>query len=412
MVPCAASAGCSQLPELLTGTHREPGRGLEALGGLERRSSVLETLPTPRALGDDASPVGQVQRAEEVTPRGPRASAAAALLRAGLKPLGTPGLCCCAGHRRCHRRLRAPRGGAAREGRGEPEGGHRRFPGCGMEPRAAKAGEPEPAASPSFQARLWKNLQLGVGKGKGGGGCRTGGPERRTAATPTPSPPPPRATQDGLAGVGSTGSRWSGFKKRKQVLDRVFSSSQPNLCCSSPEALETIGAGKAEQGSTLRHRLREHLLPVAKGPATAAGPTGVTPPGGHSPDSVPSSSASSSLSSSPQPPARGNRVRDEGARRGGSGVHLCHQKSSSLPGTACLEQLLQPVPPPVEAARGPAEPQALLKDEERSQVSARSDHGTSCLRATSPASDCPSLKRVPACARMWETQQEKHFTPV
>ncbi|CAO2593145.1 Multiple C2 and transmembrane domain-containing protein 1 [Lemmus lemmus] len=236
-----------------------------------------------------------------------------------------------------------------------------------MEPQAATAGEPEPAASPSFQARLWKNLQLGVGKGKGGGGGRTGGPERRTAATPTPSPPPPRATQDALAGVGSTGSRWSGFKKRKQVLDRVFSSSQPNLCCSSPEALEPVGAGRAEQGSTLRRRLREHLLPVAKGSATAAGPTGVTPPGGNSPDSVPSSSASSSLSSSPQPPPRGNRVRDEGERRGGSGVHLCHQKSSSLPGTACLEQLLEPAPPPVEAARGPAELQALLKGGERSQ---------------------------------------------
>lgn len=371
---------------------------------------MLETLQAPRALGDCASPAGQVQLAEEVTPRGPRASAAAALLRAGLKPLETPGLCCCAGHGRCHRRLHSPRGGAAREDREEPGGGHRRFPGCGMEPRAARAGEPEPAASPSFQARLWKNLQLGVGKGKGGGGGRTGGPERRTAATPTPSPPPPRATQEALAGVGSTGSRWSGFKKRKQVLDRVFSSSQPNLCCSSPEALEPVGAGRAEQGSTLRRRLRELLLPVAKGPATAAGPTGVTPPGGHSPDSVPSSSASSSLSSSPQPPARGNRVRDEGTRRGDSGVHLCHQKSSSLPGTACLEQLLESVPPPVGAARGPSEPQALLKGEERSQVSARwRDHGIS-LRVTPPASDCPSLKRVPA--RLWETQQGKHFTPV
>ncbi|XP_051038732.1 multiple C2 and transmembrane domain-containing protein 1 isoform X1 [Phodopus roborovskii] len=234
-----------------------------------------------------------------------------------------------------------------------------------MEPRAAAAGEPEPASSPSFQARLWKNLQLGVGKGKGGGGGRTGGPERRTAATATPSPPPPRATQDALAVVGSTGSRWSGFKKRKQVLDRVFSSSQPNLCCSSPEPLEPGGAGRAEQGSALRRRIREHLLPVAKGPATAAGTAGVTPPGGRSPDSAPSS-ASSSLSSSPQPPPRRDRDRDEGARRRGSGVHLCHQKSSSLPGTACLEQLLEPAPPPVEPARGPAEPQALPKGEELS----------------------------------------------
>ncbi|XP_051028484.1 multiple C2 and transmembrane domain-containing protein 1 isoform X3 [Acomys russatus] len=233
-----------------------------------------------------------------------------------------------------------------------------------MEPRAAAAGEPEPASSPSFQARLWKNLQLGVGKGKGGGGGRTGGQERRTAATPTPSPPPPRATQDALAGVGSTGSRWSGFKKRKQVLDRVFSSSQPNLCCSSPEPLEPGGAGRAEQGSTLRRRIREHLLPVAKGSATAAGTAGVTPPGGRSPDSAPSSSASSSLSSSPQPPPRGDRVRDEGARRGGPGVHLCHQKSSSLPGTACLEQLLEPTPAPAEPARGPGETKSLQKGEE------------------------------------------------
>lgn len=229
-----------------------------------------------------------------------------------------------------------------------------------MEPRAAAAGEPERAVSPSFQARLWKNLQLGVGKGKGGGGGRVGGPERRTAATPTPSLSSPKTTQD----VGSTGSRWSGFKKRKQVLDRVFSSSQPNLCCSSPEPLEPGGAGKAEQGSTLRRRLREHLLPVAKGSFTAAGTAGVTPPGGRSPDSAPSSSASSSLSSSPQPPPRGDRVRDEGTRRGSPGAHLCHQKSSSLPGTACLEQLLEPAPPPAEPARGPGEPQSLQKGEE------------------------------------------------
>lgn len=372
-VQLAASAGCLKLPELLAGAEGEPGRGLEALGGLERRSSVLETLQEPRALGDGASPARQVQRAEAATPHGRRASATDALLRAGLKPLGTPGLCCCAGRRRRHRRLHAPGGAAAQKGGGEAGGGDRRCLGWRMEPRAAAAGEPEPAASPSFQARLWRNLQLGVGKGKGGGGGRTGAPERRTAATPTPSPPPPRATQDALAGVGSTGSRWSGFKKRKQVLDRVFSSSQPNLCCSSPEPLEPGGAGRAEQGSTLRRRIREHLLPVAKGPATAAGTAGVTPPGGRSPDSAPSSSASSSLSSSPQPPPRGDRVRDEGARRGGSGVHLCHQKSSSLPGTACLEQLLEPAPPPVEPARGPAEPQTLPKGEERgcSQVSAR-----------------------------------------
>ncbi|XP_049564385.1 multiple C2 and transmembrane domain-containing protein 1 isoform X13 [Orcinus orca] len=228
-----------------------------------------------------------------------------------------------------------------------------------MEPPAAAAGSPEPAAaSSSFQARLWKNLQLGVGKSKGGWGGRAGVPERRTADTPSPSPPPPGGRRDALAGLGGAGSRWSGFKKRKHVLDRVFSSSQPNLCCSSPEPLEPEGASRAEQGSTLRRRIREHLLPAGRGPVAAAGAAGVTPPGGRSPDSAcSSSSASSSLSSSPQPPPRGDRARDEGARRRGTAAHLCHQKSSSLPGTACLEQLLEPPPPPrAEPARSRAEP--------------------------------------------------------
>ncbi|XP_074138170.1 multiple C2 and transmembrane domain-containing protein 1 isoform X3 [Sminthopsis crassicaudata] len=225
-----------------------------------------------------------------------------------------------------------------------------------MEPRAAAEPEPPPAssASSSFQARLWKNLQLGGSKSKGGGGGRAGpgpGPENRTAGTPSPSPPPPGGKRDGLGG-----SRWSGFKKRKQVLDRVFSSSQPNLCCSSAEPLEPgSGGGGAEQGSALRRRIREHLLPAGKGSAAAAA-AGATPPGGRSPDSAPSSSASS-LSSSPQPPPRGERAGDEGSQRRGPGAHLSHQKSSSLPGTACLEQLLEPPPPPLPPPPQPAAPE-------------------------------------------------------
>ncbi|XP_055420993.1 multiple C2 and transmembrane domain-containing protein 1 isoform X6 [Bubalus kerabau] len=254
-----------------------------------------------------------------------------------------------------------------------------------MEPRAAAAGSPEPAAAAaaasSFQARLWKNLQLGVGKSKGGGGARAGGPERRTADTPSPSPPPPGGRRDAPAGLGGAGSRWSGFKKRKQVLDRVFSSSQPNLCCSSPEPLEPGGTGRAEPGSTLRRRIRGHLLPVGKGPgaAAAAAAAGATPPGGRSPDSAPSSSsASSSLSSSPQPPPRGDRARDEGARRRGTAAHLCHQKSSSLPGTACLEQLLEPPPPPrAEPAPSPAEPRTPEKGPERGSSGKINTAGTS-----------------------------------
>lgn len=246
-----------------------------------------------------------------------------------------------------------------------------------MEPQAAAAGSSEPAAAPSsFQARLWKNLQLGVAKSKGGGSSgRAGGQEQRTAATPSPSPPPPGGRREALAGAGGTGGRWIGFKKRKQVLDRVFSSSQPNLCCSSPEPLEPGGPARGEQGSTLRRRIREHLLPAGKGPAAVAGAGGATPPGGRSPDSAPSSSsASSSLSSSPQPPPRGNRAQDEGAQRRGAAAHLCHQKSSSLPGTASLEQLLEPPPPPAgaERAQSSREPWTLEQGGEcgGSQVSA------------------------------------------
>ncbi|KAM6329546.1 LOW QUALITY PROTEIN: multiple C2 and transmembrane domain-containing protein 1 [Alca torda] len=168
----------------------------------------------------------------------------------------------------------------------------------GKEPRAA-AGEPEPAVS--FQARLWKNLQLG-GKGRSGSGRAAA--ERRTA-----DPPAPPAA-GGKADL-PAGAKWSGFKRRRQVLDRVFSSSQPNLCCSAAEQLEPGG----ESGSALR-RLREHLLPQGKGP----------PPGRRE-------------------DAAGG---DEGARGGKEGrrpgAHLSHQKSSSLPSTACLEQLLQGSP--------------------------------------------------------------------
>lgn len=175
----------------------------------------------------------------------------------------------------------------------------------GKEPRVAaggKPGEPEPAVS--FQARLWKNLQLG-GKGRSGGG--SGGraaAERRTAGPPAP----PAASGKGVL---PPGAKWSGFKRRRQVLDRVFSSSQPNLCCSAAEPLEPGG----ESGSALR-RLREHLLPQGKGP----------PPGRR------------------EDPAAGDEGPKGGKEGRRPGAHLSHQKSSSLPSTACLEQLLQGSP--------------------------------------------------------------------
>ncbi|XP_067171455.1 multiple C2 and transmembrane domain-containing protein 1 [Apteryx mantelli] len=178
----------------------------------------------------------------------------------------------------------------------------------GKEPRAAaaeKPGEPEPAVS--FQARLWRNLQLG-GKGRSGGRAAA---ERRTAEPPAAALPPPGPGK----GDPTPGAKWGGFRRRKQVLDRVFSSSQPNLCCSAAEPLEPGG----ESGSALR-RLREHLLHQGKGP----------PPGRRE-------DAGGAAAAGDEGPQGRNEERRPGA-------HLSHQKSSSLPSTVCLEQLLQGSP--------------------------------------------------------------------
>ncbi|XP_066472237.1 multiple C2 and transmembrane domain-containing protein 1 [Tiliqua scincoides] len=213
-----------------------------------------------------------------------------------------------------------------------------------MEPGAAaagdKPGEPEPSPSPSsLQARLWRSLQLG-GRGKGSGRA---GAERRSAETSPTLPPraPGAHPQQGKQGellAGGGGAKWGGFRRRKHVLDRVFSSSQPNLCCSSAEPLEAVGT---EAGSALR-RLREHLLHH---------------PGRQRHDDPPAcSSAPSSQSSTPPPPAAPARAGGDGGSGAGAGAGgqplprrpgapLSHQKSSSLPGTACLEQLLQEASP-------------------------------------------------------------------
>ncbi|XP_048706903.2 multiple C2 and transmembrane domain-containing protein 1 isoform X5 [Caretta caretta] len=200
-----------------------------------------------------------------------------------------------------------------------------------MEPRAAagdKPSEPEPAAS--FQAWLWKSLQLGSKARSGRSGA-----ERRTAEPQPPAAPPAGSSK----GDPLPGARWSGFKRRKQVLDRVFSSSQPNLCCSSAEPLEPGG----EPASALR-RLREHLLHQGKGQQPPGRPAG------------------SPVSSSPLPPAAPARADKAGGEEGRRpAAHLTHQKSSSLPGTTCLEQLLQD------------EPSAARSEDEGAEGSARTN---------------------------------------
>ncbi|XP_077318508.1 multiple C2 and transmembrane domain-containing protein 1 isoform X1 [Lithobates pipiens] len=157
--------------------------------------------------------------------------------------------------------------------------------------------EPADTAGSSLQARLFRNLQLGRSR-------KGGKPERRSAGTPCPSPPPHRrkepaegpAMEEVVPGI----IRWSGIRRRKQALDRVFSSSQPNLCCSGADSLPSSApcsspgsiASTPDTGSTLR-RLRDHLLPS-------------------------------------------NRNKDGEPARG---QHLSHQKSSSLPGNESIDLL-------------------------------------------------------------------------
>ncbi|XP_056393870.1 multiple C2 and transmembrane domain-containing protein 1 isoform X3 [Hyla sarda] len=169
----------------------------------------------------------------------------------------------------------------------------------------------------SFQARLFKNLQLGRSrKGAGSEHHHKAGLERRSAGTPCPSPPAARRRdqENYMEEVVPGMIRWSGLKRRKQALDRVFSSSQPNLCCSGVESLPSSApcsspgsiANTPEPGSTLR-RLRDHLLPYSR----------TQGPGKEKDGDVPQAVT----------PGRGHQ--------------LSHQKSSSLPGTACIENLLQ-----------------------------------------------------------------------
>lgn len=206
-------------------------------------------------------------------------------------------------------------------------------PGAPPATGSSKAGEGE-----SFQSRLWRSLQLGS-KGRGSGKA---GAERRSADT-SPSLPRSRATEqparaDLLAG-GVGGARWGALRRRKHVLDRVFSSSQPNLCCSSAEPVEAVSA---EAGSALR-RLREHLLHH---------PQGKVGQQGRGPDDPPASPSSASSAAAPEKDrvvggdgALKAEAREEPPQPPRLGAHLSHQKSSSLPGnTACLEQLLQDSP--------------------------------------------------------------------
>ncbi|XP_069380021.1 multiple C2 and transmembrane domain-containing protein 1 isoform X4 [Paralichthys olivaceus] len=166
----------------------------------------------------------------------------------------------------------------------------------------------------SYQRRMWKNFQ---GKTKPWLSPKLGS-ERRGAG--------------GAEGSKKESGLWM-FKRKKKQLDRVFSSSQPNLCSSTPASFEgdtRSGGGDAVPGTSAGGRPLLHPLGAASG-ATGSKPELTT-------------------HGSPKLPV--------------SQLITYQQKSSSL-GSACFEKLV-------------VEPAAELGEEEQLRKNA-SDSGISIV---------------------------------
>lgn len=144
----------------------------------------------------------------------------------------------------------------------------------------------------SYQRRMWKNFQ---GKAKPWLSPKLGS-ERRGAG--------------GAEGSKKESGLWM-FKRKKKQLDRVFSSSQPNLCCSTPAPFEgdksLIGADAVPGTSSGGSDGKSLLQPLG----AASGVTGSKP--------------ELTAHGSPKLPV--------------SQLIMHQQKSSSL-GSACFEKLV------------------------------------------------------------------------
>lgn len=96
----------------------------------------------------------------------------------------------------------------------------------------------------SYQRRMWKNFQ------------------EKTKPWLSPKLGSERRGAGGAEGSKKESGLWM-FKRKKKHLDRVFSSSQPNLCCSTPGSFEgdkkSIGSdavpGTSKDGQPLTHPL-------------------------------------------------------------------------------------------------------------------------------------------------------------
>lgn len=143
--------------------------------------------------------------------------------------------------------------------------------------------------SVSYQRRIWKNFQ------------------EKTKPWLSPKRGSERRGAGGAEGSKKESGLWM-FKKKKKQLDRVFSSSQPNLCSSTPVPFE----GDAVPGTSTDGQ------PMLQSLGAASGATGSKP--------------ELTAHGSPKLPV--------------SQLIMYQQKSSSL-GSACFEKLV--VDPAVEA---------------------------------------------------------------
>lgn len=140
----------------------------------------------------------------------------------------------------------------------------------------------------SYQRRMWKNFQ------------------EKTKPWLSPKLGSERRGAGGAEGSKKESGLWM-FKRKKKQLDRVFSSSQPNLCCSTPAPFEgdkALGSDAVPGTSSGRQPLLQPL-------GTASGATGSKP--------------ELTAHGSPKLPM--------------SQLMVYQQKSSSL-GSACFEKLV------------------------------------------------------------------------
>uniref|UniRef100_A0AAZ1XU83 C2 domain-containing protein n=1 Tax=Oreochromis aureus TaxID=47969 RepID=A0AAZ1XU83_OREAU len=140
----------------------------------------------------------------------------------------------------------------------------------------------------SYQRRMWKNFQ------------------EKTKPWLSPKLGSERRGAGGAEGSKKESGLWM-FKRKKKQLDRVFSSSQPNLCCSTPAPFE----GDKPLGSDAVPGTSSGGQPLLQPLGTASGATG----------------------SKPELTARGS------PKLPTSQLMVYQQKSSSL-GSACFEKLV------------------------------------------------------------------------